>query len=85
MKRVLIAAVVTLAMTGAMTGIAQASQCTKDMAEIDAALAANPQISAEQKAEVLKLRAEGEAQHAGGKHDDSVAILAQAKAILGLK
>jgi len=81
MKRVLIAAVVTLL----MTGVAQASQCTKDMAEIDAALAANPQISAAQKAEVMKLRAEGEAQHAGGKHDDSVAILAQAKAILGLK
>ena len=81
MKRLLIAAVVTLA----MTGVAQAKQCTKDMAEIDAALAANPQISAEQKAEVMKLRAEGEAQHAGGKHDNSVAILAQAKAILGLK
>lgn len=81
MKRVLIAAVVTLAMTGA----AQASQCTKDMAEIDAALAANPQISAEQKAEIMKLRAEGEARHAGGQHDDSIAILAQAKAILGLK
>ncbi len=81
MKRLLIAAVVTLAMTGA----AQAKQCTKDMAEIDAALAANPQISAKQKAEVLQLRAEGEAQHAGGKHDDSVAILAQARAILGLK
>lgn len=81
MKRLLLAAAVAVA----MTGTALANQCPKLMAEIDAALAANPQISAEQKAEVLKLRGEGEAQHAAGQHDDSVATLAKAKAILGLK
>ena len=81
MKRVLLAAVVTLA----MTGTALASQCPNNMAEIDAALATNPQISAEQKAEVLMLRAEGEAQHSGGQHAESMATLAKAKAILGLK
>ncbi|HEY5598700.1 MAG TPA: hypothetical protein VIK47_07850 [Kiloniellales bacterium] len=81
MKRLLLAAAVAIA----MTGTALANQCPKLMAEIDAALAANPQISAEQQAEVLKLRGEGEAQHAAGKHDDAVATLDKAKAILGLK
>ena len=81
MKRILLATIVTLA----MTGTALAGQCPNLMTEIDAALAANPQISAEQKAEVLKLRAEGEAQHSGGKHGDSVASLNKAKEILGLK
>ncbi len=81
MKRLLLAAAVTLA----MTGTALASQCPKVMAEVDAAMAANPQISAEQKAEVMKLRAEGEAQHAGGQHAESVATLTKAKEILGLK
>ncbi len=85
MKHVLLAAAVTLATaTLAMTGTALAGQCTNSMAAIDAALAANPEISAEQTAEVLKLRGEGEAQHAAGKHDESVATLAQAKEILGL-
>lgn len=81
MKRILLATVVTLA----MTGTAMAGQCPNLMSEIDAALAASPQISAEQKSEVLKLRAQGEAQHAGGQHGDSVAALNKAKEILGLK
>lgn len=59
-------------------------QCPMDMAAIDEALAANPQISAEQMAEVKALRAEGESLHASGDHDGSVAALAKAKAILGL-
>ena len=81
MKRVLLAAVVTIA----LTGTAPASQCPKLMGEVDAALAANPQISAEQTAEVMKLRGEGEAQHAAGQHAESVAALDKAKEILGLK
>ena len=81
MKRILLATVMTLA----MTGTALAGQCPNLMTEIDAALAANPQISPEQKAEVLKLRAKGEAQHSGSQHDDSVATLNKAKEILGLK
>ncbi|HEX9791639.1 MAG TPA: hypothetical protein VGA60_13350 [Kiloniellales bacterium] len=81
MKRLLLAAALTMA----MAGTAAASQCPKIMAEIDAALAASPTLTAEQMAEVTKLRAEGEAQHAGGQHAESVATLAKAKAILGLK
>ena len=81
MKRLLLAAAVAMA----MTGTALANQCPKLMAEIDAAMAAGPNLSPEQQAEVMKLRGEGEAQHAAGKHDDSVATLAKAKEILGLK
>lgn len=62
-----------------------AFHCPKDMAQIDAALAANPQLSAEQMAEVKKLRAEGEALHKAGKHQDSVDTLAKAMEILGIK
>ena len=81
MKRLLLAA----AMAMAMSSTALANQCPKIMAQIDAAMAAGPNLTAEQLAEVTKLRGEGEAQHAAGKHDDSVATLEKAKAILGLK
>lgn len=55
-----------------------------DMQQIDAALAAHPKLSAEQLAEVKKLRAEGEAQHNAGDHAASVETLAKAKKILGI-
>ena len=54
------------------------------MQQIDAALAANPKLSAEQLEEVKKLRAEGEAQHKAGNHPASEATLAKAKALLGI-
>ncbi len=47
-------------------------------------MAANPQISAEQMAEVKALRAQGEKQHKGGQHGASVETLAKAKDILGV-
>lgn len=58
--------------------------CPKSMKAIDDALP-TAKLSAEQTAEVKKLRAEGEAQHKGGKHDESMASLGKAKAMLGLK
>jgi hypothetical protein len=61
-----------------------AMHCPMDMQQIDAALAANPKLTAEQLAEVKKLRAEGEAQHNTGDHAKSVETLAKAKAILGI-
>ncbi|MBT6117687.1 MAG: hypothetical protein HOH66_07455 [Rhodospirillaceae bacterium] len=64
---------------------ALASQCPVDMGKIDAALDANTSLSAEDKAKVAALRAEGEARHKAGKHDDSVATLAQAKTMLGIE
>jgi hypothetical protein len=62
-----------------------AFHCPKDMAAIDAALAKNPKLSAEQKAEVLKLRADGEALHKAGKHQESIDTLAKAEKILGIE
>jgi hypothetical protein len=67
------------------SGTALAMHCPKDMKEIDAALAKNPKISADQMKEVKKLRADGEALHKAGKHQESVDTLAKAKGVLGLK
>jgi hypothetical protein len=61
---------------------ALAFHCPADMAKIDAALAKNPQLSAADMAEVKKLRADGEALHKAGKHQESVDTLAKAMKIL---
>lgn len=63
---------------------ALAFHCPKDMAEVDAALAKTPSLSAEKMAEVKKLRAEGDVLHKAGKHQESVDTLAKAKAALGM-
>jgi hypothetical protein len=81
MKRLLLAAVAL----GFLATPAFAFHCPADMAKIDAALAANPQISAEQLAEVRRLRAEGETYHAAGQHQESVDTLAKAMEILGIQ
>lgn len=59
-----------------------ASSCPRHMAAIDAALAKSPQLSAAEKAEVTKLRAEGEAQHKAGQHKESMDSLSKAEKIL---
>ena len=61
-----------------------AFHCPKDMAAIDAALAKDPKLTPEQLAEVKKLRAEGEALHKAGKHQESIDTLAKAEKILGI-
>lgn len=66
-------------------GPAFAMHCPADMAKIDAALAENPDLTAEQLAEVKQLRAEGEKYHQAGKHQESVDTLAQAMEILGIE
>jgi hypothetical protein len=66
-------------------GAAFAFHCPKDMAQIDAALAKHPKLSAEQMKEVKELRAKGEVEHKAGQHQASVDDLAKAKQILGLK
>lgn len=68
----------------AISGVAVAAHCPMDMKEIDAALAKNPSLSAQQLADVKKYRAEGEALHNSGKHKESVETLAKAKKILGI-
>ncbi len=82
MRKTLIAAAAVLALSAAP---AWARHCPKDMAEIDAALAKNPSVSAETLAQVKELRAKGEQLHNAGNHPESEAALAKAKALLGLK
>jgi hypothetical protein len=55
-----------------------------DMKQIDEALSQSTSLSAEQLAEVKQLRAEGEALHKAGKHQESVEKLGKAKEILGI-
>ena len=81
MKTALLAA----AMAVALSAPALASSCPKQMAAIDAALAQNASLSAEQMSKVKELRAEGEKLHKAGNHDRSIEVLAEAKGILGIK
>ncbi|MEP7181580.1 MAG: hypothetical protein ABI886_05290 [Betaproteobacteria bacterium] len=66
-------------------GSALAFHCPQDMAKIDAALAKKPALSASQMADVTKARADGEALHKAGKHQESVDTLAKAMKILDVK
>ena len=65
-------------------GMALAHNCPNEMKAIDAKLATNPGLSADNAAKVKQLRADGEAHHKAGKHDDSMKALAEAKKILGI-
>ena len=65
-------------------GLALAHNCPNEMKAIDAKLATNPQLSAADAAKVKQLRADGEAAHKAGKHDDSMKVLGEAKKILGI-
>ncbi len=83
MKRTALALGVAFAI---WSGPAFASQCPVDMAKIDAALVtAVATLSAEDMAQVKKMRAKGEAKHKEGKHAKSVKVLGKAKAILGIE
>ncbi len=61
-----------------------AGSCPRDMRQIDAAIAANPALSASDMERVQELRAEGERLHKSGSHADSVARLNEAKKLLGI-
>lgn len=63
---------------------AWAFHCPADMKKIDEAMAKNPQLSAEQMAQVKSWRAEGEALHKAGKHQEAVDTLAKALKTLGM-
>lgn len=62
-----------------------AFHCPMDMKKIDEALAKKPTLTEAQMKEVTKLRADGEALHKAGKHQDSVDTLAKAMKILNIK
>jgi hypothetical protein len=66
------------------SSVAFANSCPKEMKAIDAALP-KAKLSASQKSEVQKLRADGEKFHKAGKHSESMAALGKAKGILGIK
>ena len=74
-----LAAILTMA-----SGAALAHGCPKAMKAIDEALV-TAKLDSAKMAEVKKLRSDGEAQHKAGKHDDSMATLGKAKAMLGIK
>ena len=77
--RAALAAVLLAVTTGAW-----AFHCPVEMKKIDDALAKQPAVSAEQLAEVKKLRAEGEALHKAGKHQESLDALGKAEKILNI-
>ena len=79
MKRLVLAAALALS-----SSVAFASSCPKHMKAIDVALP-NAKLSAAQKSEVQKLRADGEKYHKEGKHAESMAALNKAEGILGIK
>ena len=80
----LLSAVALAALIAGASAPALAGTCPKIMKKIDAALAANPQVSAEQMTRITELRAEGAAQHKAGSHSASVDSLNQALEILGI-
>ena len=80
MKRIALAALLAFTASAAF-----AFHCPMDMRKIDEAMAKNPQLTPEQMAEVKKYRAEGEAFHKQGKHQESVDTLAKAMKILNIK
>lgn len=81
MKRALAAA----ALATLIAGPAFAFQCPANLRQIDAALQANTQLSAADKAKVTELRNEGEKLHAAGQHQQSVDKLSEANKILKIQ
>lgn len=79
MKNALMATALALA-----AGTAFAHNCPNEMKAIDAKLATNPKLADADAAKVKQLRADGEAAHKAGKHDDSMKALGEAKKILGI-
>lgn len=61
-----------------------AGDCPNLMSAIDEAMT-TAELSDEDKAKVMELRAKGEEEHTAGDHAASVATLAEAKAVLGIE
>jgi hypothetical protein len=80
MKRMIVA-VATLLFSAASL----AMHCPADMKKIDDAMAKNPKLTDAQTADVKKYRAEGEALHKAGKHQESVDTLGKAMKILNIQ
>ena len=84
-RRAFIASLGGMAVVDAMDSETKAEALEHYMVEkIDEAMGKNPKLSAEQVAEVKKLRAEGETLHKAGKHQESIDTLAKAMKILNI-
>ena len=68
-----------------IAGPAFAFQCPANLRQIDAAVQANTQLSAADKAKVTELRNEGEKLHASGQHQQSMDKLSEAKDLLKIQ
>jgi opacity protein-like surface antigen len=79
MKKLLLAAAMTLALAGP----AFASQCPALMAKIDAAIK-TATVDEATKAKVMELYTKGKAEHEGGSHAASEATLGEAMKLLGI-
>ncbi|MBI5278686.1 MAG: hypothetical protein HY854_19805 [Burkholderiales bacterium] len=66
----------------AFSAAAFAGSCPNEMKAIDAKLATKPQMSKADMDKVMKLRADGEAEHKAGKHTESMKSLGEAKKML---
>ena len=77
-RTILVAASLALTSTAAL-----AHRCPVEMKAIDAALP-KAKLTDAQAGEVKKLRAQGEALHKAGKHQESTEALDKAKKILGI-
>ena len=66
-------------------GTSFAFHCPQDMKKIDDALAKNPNLTPAQLEQVKKDRAEGEALHKAGKHQESIDTLAKAMKTLNIQ
>lgn len=64
---------------------ALADNCSNEMQAIDNALPKVKQRTAAQMNEINRLRTQGEKLHNEGKHPESMAMLARAKQIMGIK
>jgi hypothetical protein len=75
---------IVLVTLSAAAGLAAAHGCPGEMKVIDAKLSTQPKLSESDMAKVKKLRADGEAAHAAGKHDESMKLLGEAKKLLAI-
>ncbi|AEG92433.1 hypothetical protein [Ramlibacter tataouinensis] len=76
--------ILSLGLTLAAAGAAWAHNCPNEMKAIDARLQTKPALSKDVADKVARLRADGEAHHKAGKHNESMAALGEAKKLLGI-
>jgi hypothetical protein len=76
-------AFLAVASMAAFSAPAFARECPTHVKKIDAALA-SANLSQEQKAEVMRLRDDGQKLHGEGKHEESMETLGRAEKMLGI-